>query len=284
MDLIAVDLKIAFREAGCPVCRLRYDSEARYIFSILYEYVNDPGVRERLLRSLGFCHTHAWQMQETEQENWGGGLGTGIIYEHLSSRALDGLHIYLQQLRQRSGRTSRRESLKAWIQDRLGLNSHPPALAAVDLPEGLVPAERCRVCQIGDQAEERYIHTLVTTCAEPDFRDWYHASDSLCLPHLRQALAFAERQGNFEGARFLAKVSAEKLDQLIRDLREYIRKHSWQFRNEPKSESEQRSWIEAVAFFVGEKQQNSRKRRRESVAEVLQGLEAEKADHGTTHV
>jgi len=284
MSLIAVDLKLAFREPGCPVCRLRNESEARYIFSLLYEYVNDPGVREHLLRSLGFCHLHAWEMQATEQELWGSGLGSSIIYEHLLSQALAGLQAYLIQINRRSRRASWGSRLKAWMAERFGLNGHVPDPVAAALPVGLVPQERCRACQMGDQAEERDIHTLVEMGAEPEFRDWYRASDGLCLPHLRQALAFAERQGNIEVARFLAEVSEEKLERLTRDLREYIRKHAWQFRHEPKLEREQHSWIEAIAFFIGEKREPGKRRRRQTVAGVPESEKAEQAEHGATDI
>ena len=45
--------------AGCPLCDIEASSVKRYFESLLHESVNDPGVREALTRSRGYCHRHA---------------------------------------------------------------------------------------------------------------------------------------------------------------------------------------------------------------------------------
>jgi hypothetical protein len=115
----------------------------------------------------------------------------------------------------------------------------------------------CHACEIVDPSEEAYLVWLVRGLANPEFRGWYAASDGLCLPHLRLALAKAEE---VETTRFLVQVAVDKLAPLLADLKEYGRKHIWQFRREPKYPWEQASWIRAVAFFAGEAEKGAGER------------------------
>lgn len=120
------------------------------------------------------------------------------------------------------------------------------------LPAGLTAQERCRVCVIIDQSEETYLIWLINGCLEPEFQEWYNVSDGLCLPHLRQALVMAGPSQPV-AARFLAQVGHDKLAQWIGRLREYLRKHNWQYHEETMLPEERSSWIRIVAFFAGER-------------------------------
>ncbi|NJE61228.1 DUF6062 family protein [Thermococcus sp. 21S7] len=85
MDLIGVYLRDAVGE-GCPVCRILRRYEESEIKTILYEHVNDPGVREKFRESLGLCTYHAWKtLGEAYSDPLLGPLGVAIIYEHMLS-------------------------------------------------------------------------------------------------------------------------------------------------------------------------------------------------------
>ena len=45
------NLRDAFAEEGCPICRLCSQAVDRYLDHLLYESVNDPGVRRNIRRS-----------------------------------------------------------------------------------------------------------------------------------------------------------------------------------------------------------------------------------------
>jgi len=257
MDLITLGLVLAFREPGCPICRLRTDSVERYLFNLLYENVNDGTTRLHLVRSQGFCANHAWRLQAIEHSNWHDGMGVGIIYEDLTSRVLNTLGEYLARPAQPLGRiatflrrhgSGRRLQLRRW--GRLGrwLADRAPEPARWLLTR-LAPLERCWVCEMADQSEEGYLTWLARQITDPEFRERYAASDGLCLPHLRRALAHAQTE---EAVRWLVQITVEKVTPLAIDLREYSRKHAWHFRDEPKHPWEQASWIRAVALFAGE--------------------------------
>ena len=261
MGLITLDLKLAFREEGCPVCRLRHQGEQRYIHNLLWENVTDGGIRAMLVRSLGFCHTHSWQLQETEQKQWNDGLGTGIIYEDLTERALTGIKAYAQEV-SRSPARRLAPRWRKWLRRLLpGQANGARNTAPSDdfLPAGLVPRGPCRVCELGDKTEATYLNWLRRSLADDDFRQAYRDSDGLCLPHLRQAVILA-RDENPDALVTLTEIAEEKTRRLARALSEYVRKHNWQFQNETMWPAEQISWQRAVAFFAGEKRSHAGQR------------------------
>jgi len=78
-DSIYFDLLDAMKEESCPICFLIQRSESQYLDNLFYELVSDPGVREKLRKSYGFCGKHAKLAKRT-----GNPLGIAIIYEDIS--------------------------------------------------------------------------------------------------------------------------------------------------------------------------------------------------------
>jgi hypothetical protein len=113
----------------------------------------------------------------------------------------------------------------------------------------LSPSEACRACNVIGKSQTTHLRYLVRQLADPEFRGRYAASDGLCLPHLRSALAAAKDE---ETARYLVEASVAQVNSLVVNLEEYVRKQSWSNRHEPKYPWEQASWLRAVAFFAGE--------------------------------
>ncbi len=68
------------RGPGCPVCRGCNMAAWRYIDSLLWEFVNDGGVRARLRRAHGFCREHALLALEVAAEQ-GAASGIATLYE-----------------------------------------------------------------------------------------------------------------------------------------------------------------------------------------------------------
>jgi hypothetical protein len=252
MSLITLSLELALREPGCPICRLRQQSDSRYLFTLLYENVNDGGTRKHLVRGMGLCPEHAWALQATEQEHWHDGLGVGIIYEDLASRVLKTLseHLDKNSPSRASRRTRLRRQMKRWgsVGRRLSQWLSSPA-PGTSLLAKVSPVEGCRACELVGEMEAIYLDWLVQQMTDSKFRGLYAASDGLCLPHLRRALASAEDE---QAVRYLVELAVAKLGPLVAGLKEYIRKRDWNNRHEPKYPWEQASWVRAVAFLTGE--------------------------------
>jgi hypothetical protein len=81
------DLREELVRPGCAVCRLVAHAVDRYLRGLLHESVNDPGLRERLRASQGFCPEHAWQLQRA-----GDPLAVSILWRDLLSGALDSVN------------------------------------------------------------------------------------------------------------------------------------------------------------------------------------------------
>jgi hypothetical protein len=240
-----IELREAFRQPGCPICHLKRRVADRYIFRLLWENVNDVTTRVHLLRSLGFCPEHTWQLYHTEISQFGSGLGVSIIYENLVHRVMGGLRHFEAHLRApQQPRTHWWQ--RAWTRLKAAFGWAGPARR----PTSISPSEPCRVCVHCTDAEERYIHWLVMGCADPDFRESYGASDGLCLPHLRQALERATPDHPDE-ARFLIGVTEARLERLSVALSEYARKQTWQYRHEEMTDDERDAPRRASLFFGG---------------------------------
>lgn len=227
-----VYLSTALKKEMCPLCQLRQKAEAHYVFHTLWENVNDMTFRLRFLASDGLCPEHAWQFQKTEEKMWHDGLKNSILYESLLAAVRRDLS-YQKQARQRA-------AYSWWHPARWWPRSSPPILLGTG---------NCPVCTIGESTETFYAGELARNLAKPDWQTAYENSQGLCLPHLRLTL---DRSSDTVYEWLVAEVNT-RLQTLQRALSEYIRKHSWQFHDEPVSEAERQSWIQAVTFLRGEK-------------------------------
>lgn len=201
----------AFRQEGCPVCRLAAAAVTRYFGVLNYEAAGDPGVRIKLRDSLGFCAPHARQLVEEAHV-----LATATIYAEI----LPDLIARLRDV------PFRKPGLGAAVArfkpgaDRFRRADATPALAAAD---------PCPACRVLADTEAMLLTTLLDSLSETSFRDAFATSDGLCLPHLRRALAQASTETAFLSLRDTALAREERL---LAQLHEVIRKHDYRFREE----------------------------------------------------
>lgn len=182
-DLSTVRLEQAFEDPGCPICRLVLDQERKWLWFLLWENVNDPGIREQIAASWGFCPHHAWALVELERQSWGEHVGTGTIYQDLLGRLLR-----LLDPPRHARRTSR------WL----------VRLAAV------APGSSCPACVADRQTAERQTAWLAQYGREPWFARRYQAGDGLCRRHLQRALHVA----NAPVRAMLLEVALDRLQRL----------------------------------------------------------------------
>ena len=246
LDLLSIELKDAFQQRGCPICYLRLKVEARYIYSILYEYVTDGGVRVQFVNSLGYCRKHAWQMQGIEFEHWHDGLGTATMYESVLQGNLAGLNKFIERTRPQV--EAAHSSWPQWL-TRLRKRFHRTFDGAPrQLPFGLIPRARCRVCEMGTQCETWYIPVLAEKLVWEQFREWYRQSDGLCLPHLNGVLPLVPDP---MWRAWLIELAVQKLGANASDLGEFLRKRNYRFHDELVTVSESTAFRRAVEQFTG---------------------------------
>ncbi len=80
-DVFYIELIDALGRRGCPLCNVLESAERDYLWTILYERVNDPGVRRDFRRSGGLCNHHAWLLYRLSRSDpLIGDPGPAIIY------------------------------------------------------------------------------------------------------------------------------------------------------------------------------------------------------------
>ena len=79
------ELRLACHKPACPVCTLIQRAGARYMEGTFNESMLDPGVRQKLVNSLGFCYEHSWQSINLKLSD---SLGQAILFKDLVKDAL----------------------------------------------------------------------------------------------------------------------------------------------------------------------------------------------------
>ncbi len=218
------DLLEALSQEGCPLCRLGQCVAEQYLDRLLYENVNDPGLRERIRVARGLCHRHAWALTEIR----GSGLGIALIYR-------DVLHTVLQELARDAGDEKR---FLSW-----SLSSSEGVAQA----DRLMPQGPCPACAQQEEMERIYLHALLRHLDDARLQTAFAGSSGLCLSHLRQALRQAEDNAQRKA---LLDLQGAIWQQLLAELTEFIRKNDYRFRGEgfgPEGDS----WLRALASISG---------------------------------
>lgn len=217
----------------CPVCYLIAKSVTRYLDSLLYELVNDPGVRQEIRDARGFCNEHAWQLQKI-----GGALGIGIIYRDVIETVVE----FIRQGKYRRNQLLSRQRLQG------ALSRDQPAAATADLVAILEPQGECPACRQQRVMEDVYLSTLLEHLDDEHLAPALRASAGLCLPHFRQTLQLVQDEQTFQR---LVEVQLACLERLDGELSELVRKHDYRFAGEGFG-AEGDSWIRAVAQVSGQ--------------------------------
>ena len=229
------DLRDALGQPGCPVCRLTARDAERYLDGLLWESVNDPGVRDKLREAQGFCHAHAWQLDRN-----GASLGVAILMHDVLGSVLGAME----------GTRFRGRPAAPVRRDQGSPDRGPPAAATARLVARLRAKAECPACVQVAQMEEIYLSTLQEhLLGEEGLLDAYKASAGLCLPHFRQILTYLRDESVVS-----ALVAAQRTlwGRLVEHLSEFIRKNDTRFRDEPWGE-ESDAWLRALGALTGER-------------------------------
>jgi hypothetical protein len=208
------------------------ESVERYLDNQFYENVNSPRWRDKLRASLGFCHEHAWLAVD---KRLGDALGFTIIYHDLVNSIL-----------------------KQWDDSSLTLNPEPKQSFLRQIPnkaramiEKMIqvfsPGKRCPVCEHRDEAIHTILSGFLKELTKSEMTDGLHASDGLCLPHLRLAL---EQVKDVSVSEKLLIIQREKLESLRNELAEFIRKSDYQLIDKGFG-TEGDAWLRAVSMIAG---------------------------------
>ena len=228
----------ACREPNCPVCSLGHAAARRNLKTLIYEGVNDYGLRAKLRESLGYCHEHAWLLPEAGES---AALGIAIVHRDLLNSVRERLeNIKYDKVQKRKFRSVVAEAISPNEGTAREFNSARYISATAP----------CPACKNRDKMEELALKSIIDALEKRDEQMLaaLNSSDGLCLPHLRQALESVRSAQAFDT---LVTLSRDQLSALIQELDEFIRKNDHRFRNEKILERERESWQRALQRVVG---------------------------------
>ncbi|MBM3127008.1 MAG: hypothetical protein FJ009_00050 [Chloroflexi bacterium] len=216
------DLEHALSQEGCAICRLTQKAIARFVDGLLYESVNDPGIRRRAAQALGFCHRHAWQMRAVH--------GSALGMAFLNRDALNQWQAQLEQVQKPRGRGV--GQISKFVHHAAHANR---------------AKEKCLVCERENEIEQRDLKVLIESLAEGDFCAKFRASAGLCRPHFAQACDAAARVETLDA---LIEMQIEINARLVAELDEFIRKNDYRFMAEGFG-AEGDAWMRAIERLAG---------------------------------
>ena len=221
----------AFKETGCPVCTRLEQGALKALDGLMYEQVNDPFTRDRLVESHGFCNWHAWMLPGIGNS----ALGVALIYRHLLEETLNHLQAASQAVRPR-GRWQH-------LWERVtGSREEPPPILAWRSKKA-----RCYLCTFARRSEHDDLKTILDFLGEAEFAEAFTRSAGLCVPHVYQAVAIGRDHPNL---RVLLAMHEKRWQDLLWELKEFSRKFDYRYANEARGR-ESSSWHRVLDVFVG---------------------------------
>ncbi len=173
---------------GCPICRMRNLLEQRMAEYITGAAMMEPDVRIETNR-LGFCYEHFGMILKQRNR-----LGVALILES-----------HLEEM------------------EKAVFKSGIPLIGKSGKAQAKKAAARTETCFICDKVDWAMDRMLATVCrlweSERDFRQLFEEQEALCLPHLTQLIAAAEKNMNKHSVGDFSKAAAALSKQYLETLR-----------------------------------------------------------------
>jgi hypothetical protein len=176
-------------------------------------------------------------------KNLGNALGFAIIYQDVITNILRGF--------EKNSTSPDSRGLSALL-EQLPKQVRTAVQRAV---YALTPRSHCIVCYQQDEIIRVIISELIKNLKEPELIKAFQASEGLCVPHLKKAFESVRDPATFD---LLLSVNREKLESLLAELAEYIRKNDYRFTNEGFG-TEGDSWLRAVNKLTGDRLYKNKK-------------------------
>jgi len=220
--------------AGCPLCYLWMEYEERNMeYLLTNEVVMDPGFREKVVLAKGFCNYHMHLLYKTANKPGVlDGLGYALYMRDVVESILEALRSVpleiLSKLENKANinilsRREKRRHIFSWL-----------CKAVRRAVQGERP---CPACESLRSFDEMHLDTLLQMLDDEDFRKDFQSSKALCLPHFFSAVGMvrsSKLRNSVDVTRTLIEVEKKGLETVASYLSEFIRKHDWNTRNEPR--------------------------------------------------
>ena len=220
------------KSEGCPLCYLWMKSEGRHMEHLLTNEVTmSPEVREKVLVAKGFCNHHMHLLYKTAREgHTEDGLGYSLYMRSVVERIdkeFGSLHGCLSSLE---------DAMDSNILARRKRRRKVISMLCNAVEHAVQGQQPCPACESLWSSDQIHLDTLVQMLDNKDFREEFKSSKGLCFPHFVSAIRMASRsklKNPAQVARALIEVEIKRVQLVEHCLSEFIRKQSWDFRNEP---------------------------------------------------
>jgi hypothetical protein len=217
---------------GCPFCSLVLSAMERYFSTVVYEQVNDIGMRAAWRASQGYCAAHGEMLRQARSA-----LGSAIIHRDVVNtlvQALEG-----ESLPENTPRSWLRGP-RSWLRGLVDAGHRPRDRV-------LGGAEPCPACLRIYEREQNYIDTLLLNWDDELLQTKFRSSAGLCLSHLCLTLGRVKDAAQFDAIK-AAHLAIWR--DLIGELDEFIRKQDYRFADETIG-AEGTSWSRAINLVSG---------------------------------
>ncbi|MEO8607267.1 MAG: DUF6062 family protein [Chloroflexota bacterium] len=215
-----------FAQPGCLICNLVERDVAKYLDSLMYEYVNAPITHEAMRASRGLCAQHNGQLVDYGASV----LGISILQS-----------VILDEVLKISGGAPGASGGSALARLRGSLRK------GVGLADNLEAAGSCSACDALLKAEQLHVDALAFHIDDTDLADAFRGSNGLCLPHFRLALRAAPGAAHVE---MLVTIQTAIWGNLKAELDEFARKYDINHADESMG-AEGDSWRRALSLVAG---------------------------------
>lgn len=216
----------------CLLCYLWLKEENHLMEHLLTdEVVMDSEFRSKVVAARGFCNHHMHLLYKTAHGGSLDGLGYALYMQDVVKRLVKQIEsINLDSLSRLN--VSTKSSI---VTRRRRLSKAFSTLC--NAVERVVRGEQpCPACESLGSSDQIHLHTIVQMLDNENFREEFKSSKGLCIPHTISAIRMSNQsklKNSANVTQILIEVCMNRLRLVEHYLSEFIRKRSWNFRNEP---------------------------------------------------
>ncbi len=223
---LSLDVGLCLRESRCPVCAAAENGLQGFFAWFAIETYADPGLMRRLSRG-GFCPDHTVVVEKM-------GPMVSRTFESVIASRRHRLELILDE----AGKMAR--TRPGWLFLLARKLAMTKALAKIKT------SEPCPACESAKGAASFAAYEVAAFLSAETNRSLYASAPTLCWPHLTAVVKVSSPALSL----FLAGCHLRQMRIWHTECREYFRKSSYQYRQEPRG-PEQYTWLQALRFFCG---------------------------------
>ena len=209
-------LRTGLPQKGCPACQYLNQLLQNFLAQYQYQLCTQPDKQKELAENLLICPQHLWKLKNM-MSPYGAALSFSPLAEQIYHKLYE------------------------------NMNKISPSQMNIPLPT----KDTCFICQWLHQAESIYLRELVSILQKDVGRQYYQASQGLCLPHLQKLIQ--TQKPSSKTIKYLLASSAKNLQKNTEDMLSFALKHETLQRS-LQNDNEREACQQTIIQLAGENQ------------------------------